>query len=106
MEPIFQRPLTSRGSESYEQLKIFTLVDTNTLTVTLFRAVRPPVAMLLCGSEGGMQRALLCSYDWKSQTLYRESVLRVETLVLEKMSRVDRFRLGLKRPVPETVEAF
>ncbi|KAF4152479.1 hypothetical protein CNMCM6936_008043 [Aspergillus lentulus] len=91
---------------THKQLKVFTLVDTNTLTVTLFRAVRPPVAMLLCGSEGGMQRALLCSYDWKSQTLYRESVLRVETLVLEKMSRVDRFRLGLKKRVPDTVEAF
>ncbi|KAJ9225466.1 hypothetical protein DTO169C6_2199 [Paecilomyces variotii] len=89
----------------YGDLKVFTLVDTNTLTVTLFRAVRPPVAMLLCGSEGGMQRALLCSYDWKSQTLYRESVLRVDTLVLEHMSRVGRFRLGLERPVAETVRA-
>lgn len=87
----------------YGELKLFTLVDTNTLTVTLFRAVRPPVALLLCGSEGGMQRALLCSYDWKSQTLYRESVLRMDTLVLEKMSRVDRFRLGLKRPVAKTM---
>ncbi|KAE8369753.1 hypothetical protein BDV27DRAFT_152832 [Aspergillus caelatus] len=87
----------------YGELKLFTLIDTNTLTVTLFRARRPPVAMLLCGSEGGMQRALLCSYDWKSQTLYRENVLRVDTLVLDKMSRVDRFRLGLKRPMVETV---
>lgn len=92
----------ARNSQ-YGELKLFTLVDTNTLTVTLFRAVRPPVALLLCGSEGGMQRALLCSYDWKTQTLYRESVLRMDTLVLEKMSRVDRFRLGLKRPIAETV---
>ncbi|KAJ5170134.1 uncharacterized protein N7500_002917 [Penicillium coprophilum] len=94
---------TAQNSE-YGELKLFTLVDTNTLTVTLFKAVRPPVAMVLCGSEGGMQRALLCSYDWKTQTLYRESVLRVETLVLEHMSRVDRFRLGLERPEVETVE--
>ena len=77
--------------------RIFTLVDTNTLTVTLFSAVRPPVAVVLCGNEGGMQRALLCSYDWSTQTLYRESVLRMETLVLEKMQRVGRLRLGLKR---------
>ena len=77
--------------------RIFTLVDTNTLTVTLFSAVRPPVAVLLCGAEGGMQRALLCSYDWASQTLYRESVLRMETVVLEKMQRVGRVRLGLRR---------
>jgi hypothetical protein len=94
----------ARTSE-YGELKVFTLVDTNTMTVTLFQAVRPPVALLLCGSEGGMQRALLCSYDWKSQTLYRECVLRMDTLALEKMSRVDRFRLGLKRAFPETVQS-
>ncbi|KAJ5621316.1 hypothetical protein N7528_006099 [Penicillium herquei] len=92
---------TAFNSE-YGELKLFTLIDTSTFTVTLFRAVRPPVAMLLCGSEGGMQRALLCSYDWKTQTLYRETVLRVQTITLEHMSRVDRFRLGLKRSIEET----
>ncbi|XRM46720.1 hypothetical protein ABZX51_009749 [Aspergillus tubingensis] len=97
------RFVSAARNSRYGELKLFTLVDTNTLTVTLFRARRPPVAMLLCGSEGGMQRALLCSYDWKSQTLYRENVLRVDTLVLDKMSRVDRFRLGLNKPVVETV---
>lgn len=77
--------------------RIFTLIDTYTLTVTVFEAVRPPVAVVMCGAEGGMQRALLCSYDWSTQTLYRESVLRMETIVLEQMARVGRLRLGLKR---------
>lgn len=77
--------------------RIFTLVDTYTLTVTLFEAVRPPTAVVLCGREGGMQRALLCSYDWSTQTLYRESVMRMETVVLEQMERVRRLRLGLNR---------
>lgn len=103
-EPVAQFMSAAQNSQ-YGELKLFTLIDTNTLTVTLFRAVRPPVAMLLCGSEGGMQRALLCSYDWKSQILYRESVMRVDTLVLDRMSRVDRFRLGSKRSVAETVRA-
>ncbi|KAL8919410.1 MAG: hypothetical protein Q9208_006788 [Pyrenodesmia sp. 3 TL-2023] len=77
--------------------RIFTLVDTYTLTVTCFEAVRPPIAAVICGAEGGMQRALLCSYDWSTQTLYRESVLRMETVVLDQMARVGRLRLGLKR---------
>lgn len=77
--------------------RIFTLVDTYTLTVTLFSAVRPPVAVVLCGEEGGMQRALLCSYDWSTQILHKESVLRMETVVLEQMQRVGRLRLGLSR---------
>ena len=81
--------------------RIFTLVDTNTLTVTLFEAPRPPIAVVLCGAEGGMQRALLCSYDWASQTLYRESVMRMETVILEKMQRVGRLRLGLSRGASE-----
>ncbi|KAL4738835.1 hypothetical protein BDV11DRAFT_170577 [Aspergillus similis] len=80
------------------QPRIFTLVDTFSMTVTLFEAVYPPVAMLLCGSEGGLQRALLCSYDGTSQCLYRETVLRVPTRMVEKMHRVERFRLALKRP--------
>ncbi len=85
----------------FGELKIFTLVDTYMLTVTMFAAVRPPVAVLLCGHEGGMQRAVMCSYDWASQTLYRETVLRMETPVLEKMFRVNRFRFGLQRPLSE-----
>ena len=77
--------------------RIFTLVDTYTMTVTLFSAVRPPIAVVICGEEGGMQRALLCSYDSSAQTLYRESVLRMDTIVLEQMARVGRVRLGLNR---------
>ena len=80
------------------QPRIFSLVDTHNMTVTLFQAVYPPVAMLLCGSEGGLERALLCSYDQTSRCLYRETVLRVPSRTVEKMHRVERFRLGLKRP--------
>ncbi|KAL4746681.1 hypothetical protein BDW72DRAFT_197474 [Aspergillus terricola var. indicus] len=103
-DPSVREIINGARSSEYGDEKVFTLVDTNLMTVTLFSAVRPPVALVLCGSEGGMQRGLLCSYDWKNQTLYRESVLRVDTMVLEKMSRVDRFRLGLRRPLGETEE--
>ncbi|KAI9728263.1 MAG: hypothetical protein M1834_007756 [Cirrosporium novae-zelandiae] len=82
-----------------DEEKVFTLVDTYMMTVTMFKAVRPPVAVLICGAEGGMQRAVLCSYGWKSQTCWREAVLRMETPVLEKMSRVGRVRFGFRRPV-------
>lgn len=85
----------------FGEMKVFTLVDTYTLTVTMFTAVRPPVAVLLCGHEGGMQRAVMCSYDWAAQTLYRETVLRMETPVLERMFRVNRFRFGLQRPLSD-----
>lgn len=88
-----QRAIHSRMGEE----KIFTLVDTHSMTVTMFAAVRPPVAVVLCGQEGGMQRALLCSYEHTTQTLYRETVLRMETPVLEVMSRLGRFRIGLNR---------
>lgn len=88
-----RRAINSRMGEE----KIFTLVDTHSMTVTMFAAVRPPVAVVLCGQEGGMQRALLCSYEHTTQTLYRETVLRMETPVLEVMSRLGRFRIGLNR---------
>lgn len=94
------KDLVQRANGSvYGQPKVFTLVDTYLMTVTMFEAVNPPVAVVLCGSEGGMQRAVMCSYDWTTQTFYRETVLRMETLVLEKLSRVGRFRFGMKRPL-------
>jgi len=96
--------LVRRARDSaFGQLKIFTLVDTHNGTVTLFQAVRPPVAVLLCAQEGGMQRAVMVSLNWKRQTLYRETVLRMPTVVLEKMRRVDRVRVGLRRPLERTV---
>ena len=85
----------ARESTDSEE-KIFTLVDTSTMTVTLFSAVKPPVAVLICGEEGGMQRALLCSYEWTNNTFYRETVLRMETRVFWKMSPIARVRLGLQ----------
>lgn len=87
---------------THEEPKLFTLVDTCTMTVTLFQAVRPPVALILCGSEGGMYRGLLCSYDWPTQTLIRESVLRVDTRTLDKMSRIGRIRIGLENRPHDT----
>jgi hypothetical protein len=78
-------------------MRIFTLVDTNTMTVTLFEARKPPVAVLICGEEGGMQRAIGCSYQWTTGTCFRETVLRMETPVLAKMARVSRVRFGMKR---------
>ncbi|KAK6499023.1 hypothetical protein TWF481_011593 [Arthrobotrys musiformis] len=79
------------------EMRVFTLVDTYTMTVTLFEAVRPPVSLILCGEEGGMQRAIGCSYDWTTQTMYRETVLRVPTKCLSRMERISRFRFGTQR---------
>lgn len=89
-----------------EHGRLFTLVDTYTMTATRFRAVRPPVAVLICGREGGMQRAILCSYDWRTNTFCRETVLRMKTIILERMFRVDRFRFALSRDaLPEGPDA-
>lgn len=67
--------------------------------VTIFSAARPPVALLLAGSEGGMQRAIGCSYDWTTNTLYRETVLRFQTPIVDCMNRIPRAKLGFKRPM-------
>lgn len=67
----YQRPIPT-GEEGGDLMRNFTIVDTFTMTATMCSASRPPVIVLLCGSEGGMQRAILCSYDWTSQTFYRD----------------------------------
>ncbi|KAM5353869.1 hypothetical protein ACJ41O_000519 [Fusarium nematophilum] len=79
--------------------RIFTIVDTYNMELTLFEAVRPPTTLMFCASEGGMQRAIGCSYEWETQTMYRETVLRLSTTALNRMDRVPRFRLGIQRPL-------
>ncbi|KAH8895364.1 hypothetical protein GQ53DRAFT_855744 [Thozetella sp. PMI_491] len=80
------------------QMRVFTLVDTFNMQLTLFEAVRPPVCLFLCASEGGMQRAIGCSYDWTTQTMYRETVLRMPTGTMNKTYRASRFKIGIQRP--------
>ena len=92
-----------RGHGAVGGLKIFTLIDTLSLTVTLFEARRPPVALLVGGSEGGMKRALACSYDMATGVLYRETVLRIPTTSVDHMHSVARVRLGLQRRFNDVV---
>lgn len=63
--------------------KIFTLVDTGRLTISTFSAKHPPTAALLCGRDGGMLRAVLCSWDFRNDCLYKECVIRMSTDVWE-----------------------
>ncbi|KAJ8111526.1 hypothetical protein OPT61_g5899 [Boeremia exigua] len=77
--------------------RLFTLVDTGNMTVTLFTAARPPTCFLMAGSEGGMKRIVGCSYDWTTSTMYRETVLRMETRFEDKMSRIGRVKVGFRR---------
>ncbi|KAF2841612.1 hypothetical protein M501DRAFT_990109 [Patellaria atrata CBS 101060] len=79
--------------------KVFTLVDTCTMTVILYVALQPPVAVLCCGQEGGMQRALLCSYEAGTGVLHRETVIRLESDVLNSMMKMGKVRLSLQSPL-------
>ncbi|EKG21680.1 hypothetical protein MPH_00990 [Macrophomina phaseolina MS6] len=96
-ECVAMPPALKRPTDVVEGQTIFTLIDTYAMTATCFYADRPPAAVIVCGQEGGMQRAVLCSYDWRTNTFARETVLRMKTLVLDRMFRVDRFRFALRR---------
>ncbi|KAI9745848.1 MAG: hypothetical protein M1818_000529 [Claussenomyces sp. TS43310] len=87
--------------------RLFTLIDTYTMTATVFVAERPPTTVMICGAEGGMQRAVLCSYEWQTQTFKRDTVLRMKTKVLDRMFRVDKFRFsfsGDSSPGDDTIQ--
>lgn len=92
-----ERKLERISRSAMGEDKIFTLVDTVTMTVTLLTAAWPPQALIACGTEGGMERVLACSYDWTTGVFYRESVLRFPGKVLDHMHRLPKIRLGLKR---------
>lgn len=53
----------------------FTLVDTGSLTVSIFSAVRPPSVALICGRKGGMLRTVLYYYERSNNCLYKETVM-------------------------------
>lgn len=67
------------------------------MTATLFLAARPPTCFLMAGSEGGMKRIVGCSYDWTTGTMYRETVLRMETQFEDMMLRIGRVKIGFRR---------
>ncbi|KAI4183475.1 MAG: hypothetical protein LQ346_006318 [Caloplaca aetnensis] len=78
-----------------EKHHIFTLVDTGNLTVSIFQAKRPPTVALICGTEGGMLRAVLCSWRFANDCLYKETVIRVQTSTWEQAKPAGWLKLSL-----------
>ncbi|KAK7921674.1 hypothetical protein PG985_009696 [Apiospora marii] len=91
--------------DNNDHLPVFTLFDTFSMTAVAFRSARPPTSVVVFGREGGMQRAALCSYDWKRNIFAREQIIRLKTTVLDRMPRMERFRFSLERqPAPDSAQ--
>lgn len=76
--------------------RLFTLVDTGALTVSIFSAVRPPSVALICGREGGMLRTVLCHYERSNNCLYKETVVRMDSGALNQAKDLSwiKFSMG------------
>lgn len=81
--------------------RLFTLVDTGALSVSIFSAERPPSVALLCGREGGMLRTVLCHYERSNNCLYKETVMRMESTTLNQAKQLSWIKLNLGRNVPQ-----
>ncbi|KAI4128937.1 MAG: hypothetical protein LQ338_002489 [Usnochroma carphineum] len=75
--------------------RFFTLVDTGSLTVSVFSARRPPSVALVCGREGGMLRTVLCHYERSDNCLYKETVVRMDSLTLHQAKGLSWIKIGL-----------
>lgn len=75
--------------------RLFTIVDTGNMTVSVIAAERPPVVALICGREGGMVRALLCSWRFEQNCLYRECVVRMRSSVENLATPNDWLKVSL-----------
>lgn len=75
--------------------RLFTLIDTGTMTVTVFSAARPPSVALICGKEGGMLRVVLCSFEESRNCLHKETVLKLETPMMDQARRHTWLKLDL-----------
>ncbi|CAI7635239.1 unnamed protein product [Penicillium viridicatum] len=75
--------------------RIFTIVDTGDMTVSVISAERPPVVALISGREGGMLRVLLCSWRFENNCLYREGVVRMRSSLEQQATRNDWLNISL-----------
>ncbi|KAJ6033977.1 hypothetical protein N7460_000109 [Penicillium canescens] len=75
--------------------RLFTIVDTGSMTVSVIAAERPPVVALICGREGGMLRVLLCSWRFERNCLYRECVVRMRSSLEEQATYNDWLKISL-----------
>jgi hypothetical protein len=86
-------PLPALSSPEH---RLFTIVDTGNLAVSIIQAINPPTVALICGREGGMLRALLCSWDFVSDTLYRETVMRMSSDCLDMARTKSWLKVSLR----------
>ncbi|KAJ5946454.1 hypothetical protein N7454_003293 [Penicillium verhagenii] len=75
--------------------RLFTIVDTGDMTVSVIAAERPPVVALITGREGGMLRALLCSWRFDKNCLYRECVVRMRSSLEDQATPNDWLKVSL-----------
>ena len=78
-----------------DSYRLFTIVDTGNMTVSVIAAERPPVVALICGREGGMLRVLLCSWRFEQNCLYRECVVRMRSSLEEQATYNDWLKISL-----------
>lgn len=95
-EPAWIRDGGSPDPPLHPDHHLFTLVDTGNLTVSIFQARRPPTVALICGAEGGMLRAVLCSWRFANDCLYKETVIRVQTSTWEQTKLAGWLKLSLQ----------
>ncbi|EDN94306.1 hypothetical protein SS1G_10179 [Sclerotinia sclerotiorum 1980 UF-70] len=89
-------PLVGEEHGDKNGLRSFTLIDTCTLTAIPFEAELPPSVVLAGARTRGLVRMLLCSYDATAAKLCKEAVMQMETVVLDRMPKLNRVRFSLK----------
>ena len=75
--------------------RLYTLVDTGSLTVSIFSAVRPPSVALIAGREGGMLRTVLCHYERSDNCLYKETVVRMDSMTLNQAKTLSWIKVSM-----------
>ncbi|PLN82610.1 hypothetical protein BDW42DRAFT_166220 [Aspergillus taichungensis] len=75
--------------------RLFSIVDMGTLSVTVIAAERPPTVALICGRDAGMLRALLCSWRFENNCLYKETVMRMRSSMFDRTTAQDWVKVSL-----------
>ena len=85
----------SHGPEDEHDLSTYTILDTVTMTANVIRTHERPTLVAVAGKQGGYLRTMLCSFNTTTQSFCRQKVLRMESSITQRMSRMDPAKIML-----------
>ena len=89
-----------------EDHRVSTLMNSDSLTVSIFSAIGLPSVALVAGRKGGMLKTVLTSYRRENNCLFKATVVRMDLVTLNQVKPVSWSKLSLGAVIAGTVTVY